>query len=168
MKKYIFIFTTVFLFVCTLANGQGSSKKQAKHGNVIQGDELPLEPTRTSSSDSIREDNNVYDLVSVERIPEFPGGEVALYSYISQHIIYPDSALKHNIKGRVYVRFIVEKDGGISNVHLHKSKIPGDDMGCNDEAIRVVKTMPKFRPGLQNGRPVKVTNIVAVNFNPVK
>ena len=97
----------------------------------------------------------------VENDPEFPGGMEALYKYLRQNIKYPQLARDNNITGRVYVTFVVERDGSIANPRVLKD-IGG---GCGQEAIRVVKSMPKWTPGKQRGKAVRVQFNLPVSFN---
>ena len=97
----------------------------------------------------------------VENDPEFPGGMEALYKYLAQNIKYPQLARDNNITGKVYVTFVVERDGSIANPKVLRD-IGG---GCGAEAIRVVKAMPKWTPGKQRGKAVRVQFNLPVNFN---
>lgn len=97
----------------------------------------------------------------VESEPEFPGGMEALYKYLAQNIKYPQLARENGITGKVYVQFVVEKDGSIANPRILRD-IGG---GCGAEAIRVVKAMPKWSPGKQRGKAVRVQFNLPVNFN---
>lgn len=97
----------------------------------------------------------------VESEPEFPGGMEALYKYLAQNIKYPQLARENGITGKVYVQFVVEKDGSIANPKILRD-IGG---GCGAEAIRVVKAMPKWSPGKQRGKAVRVQFNLPVNFN---
>ena len=97
----------------------------------------------------------------VEKDPEFPGGMDALYKYLAQNIKYPTIARENGITGRVYVTFVVERDGSIANPRVLRD-IGG---GCGAEAIRVVKSMPKWNPGKQSGNAVRVQFNRPVNFN---
>ena len=96
----------------------------------------------------------------VEQDPEFPGGVEALYKYIQSNIKYPQLAKENNITGRVFVTFVVEKDGSVSNVKAARD-IGG---GCGAEAVRVVKSMPKWKPGKQRGKAVRAAYTLPVNF----
>ena len=89
---------------------------------------------------------------AVEQNPDFPGGMSELYKFLGINIRYPKEAQVNNIQGRVFVKFIVEKDGSINNVEILK----GIGGGCDEEAKRVVNSMPKWNPGYQNGKPVRV------------
>jgi len=93
-------------------------------------------------------------------MPEFPGGLSQLYAFMGKNIKYPQLAKETNIQGTVFVNFIVEKDGSISNVTILRS-IGG---GCDEEAIRVVQAMPKWKPGMQMGEPVRVSYNLPVKF----
>ncbi len=97
----------------------------------------------------------------VENDPEFPGGAEALYKYLAQNIKYPQLARENNITGRVYVTFVVEKDGSVTGVRVLRD-IGG---GCGQEAIRVIKSMPKWTPGKQRGKNVRVQYNLPVNFS---
>lgn len=97
----------------------------------------------------------------VEEEPKFPGGMEALYKYLGQNIKYPQLARENGITGKVYVTFVVEKDGSIANPRILRD-IGG---GCGAEAIRVVKAMPKWSPGKQRGKAVRVQFNLPVNFN---
>jgi periplasmic protein TonB len=98
--------------------------------------------------------------VVVEEMPQFPGGDGELLKYIGEHTQYPDIAKENNIQGRVIVRFCVTAKGGVSQVSILK----GVDPELDAEAIRVVNTLPPFRPGKQGGKPVPVWYMVPITF----
>ncbi len=104
------------------------------------------------------EDNKIFEIV--EQNPTFPGGTAALMSWLSQNIKYPVIAAENGVKGRVIVQFVVEKDGSITDVVVVKSVDPSLDK----EATRVIKNMPHWIPGRQNGSPVRVRFTVPVTF----
>ena len=104
------------------------------------------------------EDNKIFEVV--EQNPTFPGGTAALMSWLSQNIKYPVIAAENGVKGRVIVQFVVEKDGSITDVVVVKSVDPSLDK----EATRVIKNMPHWIPGRQNGSPVRVRFTVPVTF----
>jgi len=99
-------------------------------------------------------------LVFAEQMPEFPGGDDALMAYLQRNIKYPAFALENEIEGVVMVNFVVNSDGSISKVNVTK----GIKGGCDEEASRVVRNMPKWKPGKQGGQPVPVYFDVPVNF----
>ena len=112
----------------------------------------------TTSTAQTKKNNMVYDVVEV--MPQYPGGQIAMLKYIMENIKYPKQIMEEGIQGRVTVSFIVEKDGRVSNVRLLRSVQPSLDK----EAIRVVKSMPKWTPGKQNGKPVRVRFNLPVMF----
>ena len=97
---------------------------------------------------------------SVEQMPQFPGGDAALLKYLSSHINYPPMAAENNVQGKVLLQFVVEKDGKVGEVKVVRSV----DKDLDREAVRVVKTLPKFTPGRQNGQPVRVWYTLPVQF----
>jgi periplasmic protein TonB len=98
--------------------------------------------------------------VVVEEMPMFPGGDAELLKYIAEHTQYPEIAKENNIQGKVIVRFCVTAKGGVSQVSILK----GVDPELDKEAIRVVNTLPAFKPGKQGGKPVPVWYMVPINF----
>jgi len=104
------------------------------------------------------EENQIFTIV--ENQPQFPGGQVALNSYISSNLQYPENARKNGIEGTVYATFVVEEDGSISNIRILK----GLDSECDEEVIRVLSNMPKWKPGTQRGKTVRVQFNIPVRF----
>lgn len=119
---------------------------------------LKARPTNKPSRDSIAK--GTFDFVSIEKQPEFPGGLKAFYQYLSANIRYPKAAARNKIQGRVFLSFIVEKDGELSNIKI----IRGVSDDINEEAIRVISGSPKWNPGIQFGVPVRVKYNINVNF----
>ena len=97
----------------------------------------------------------------VEDMPAFPGGMEAMIQFISNNIQYPADAQKQKVDGRVLVNFVVEKDGSITEVKVIKPTFPSLDA----EAVRVVKAMPKWKPGYQKGQAVRVQFTMPINFS---
>ena len=97
---------------------------------------------------------------SVEQMPEFPGGMAEMMKFLQQNIQYPANAAKNNVEGRVILQFVVEKDGQIGEVKVVRSVDPELDA----EALRVVKSMPNFIPGRQDGKPVAVWYTIPISF----
>ncbi len=129
---------------------------------TIEGDpdaEVDLSGLEDGTGDIIEEQEQAF--ISVQQMPEFPGGgEAALIAYIQKNTKYPPIARDNNIEGTVYINFVVEKDGSVTNV----SVVRGIGGGCDEEAMRVIKSLPKFTPGKQNGRTVRVQYNVPVRF----
>ena len=101
-----------------------------------------------------------YVFVIVEEMPEFPGGKDSLYKFLGANIVYPNKAKKDGIEGKVYVNFTIEKDGTINKVKVLRSVHPLLD----EEAIRVVESFPKWKPGKQKGKAVRVSYNLPLNF----
>lgn len=118
-------------------------------GDFVPPPPPPAEITRPVEIEKPREEEI---FTTVEQNPEFPGGISAMYKFIGQNIKYPAAAQRANVAGKVFVRFVVERDGSIGDVQVLK----GIGFGCDEEAIRVIKSMPKWSPGKQNGRTVRV------------
>ena len=103
--------------------------------------------------------NVVYDVT--ETMPQFPGGQGVLMKYLAANIKYPASAVKAKKQGRVLVTFVIQKDGSVTNARIARSVDPELDA----EALRIVKAMPNWTPGTQDGKPVNVKYIIPVKFS---
>ncbi len=124
-----------------------------------------LEVVRTHKDEIIVEEKKPEPVkeevfTAVEQMPQFPGGEAELLKYVATHIKYPTMAAENNIQGRVVVKFVVKKDGNVGEVVVLRGKDPDLDK----EAVRVVKTLPKFIPGKMNGQAVSVWYTLPINF----
>lgn len=145
---------------------QTTEATQAPSGPaVVTGPPAPVEvaagPVAPPPPPPVEENDEQEIFDAVEQMPEFPGGESALLAYLSKNIKYPAIAQENNIQGRVIVQFVVNKDGSIVDCKIVKSTV---DKSCDKEAIRVVSTMPKWKPGHNNGKPVRVRYTVPVMF----
>ena len=98
--------------------------------------------------------------IVVEEMPTFPGGELELLKFLSENTLYPESAKERGVQGRVILRFAVETDGKVGRTSVLK----GVDPDLDAEALRVVSTLPDFRPGKQDGKPVPVWYMVPITF----
>lgn len=117
-----------------------------------------LSSRANKASNSSVSDDKVYNVV--EQMPSFPGGDGAMMSWIKSHVQYPPEAREKGLQGRVLVKFVVEKDGSLSNIEVAKSVDPILDK----EAVRVVKSMPKWHPGKNQGVALRVKGLVPVNI----
>jgi protein TonB len=99
-------------------------------------------------------------LTFVQEEPVFPGGEAALLRYIAQNIRYPEAAIENNLQGKVFIKFVVSADGSVKRAEI----LRGLDPMLDEEALRVVSTLPAWKPGKQNGKAVPVWFIVLVSF----
>ena len=97
---------------------------------------------------------------TVEQMPEYPGGMQAMIEFLQTNMKYPEDAAKQKVEGRVMVQFVVETDGSVSDVHVAKQVFPSLDA----EAIRVVQAMPKWTPGKDKGRVVRVKYNLPIVF----
>lgn len=113
-----------------------------------------------SQQDSTNKTEEVIFDGIAETMPEYPGGQAAMLKFIVKNIEYPTIAQENRVAGKVYVRFVVNKDGSISDV----KSVRGISPELNQEAIRVIKMMPKWKPGTQRGEPVRVTFTLPINF----
>ncbi|HAL82561.1 MAG TPA: hypothetical protein DCO83_10270 [Mucilaginibacter sp.] len=98
---------------------------------------------------------------SVDIVPEFPGGLEAFARFLYRNIRYPALARENNTSGRVIVNFVVERDGSLSDVKVAR----GIGDGCDEEAVRIIKLSPRWKPGIQNGKPVRVSYSVPIGFS---
>ena len=131
--------------------------------------------------------NSIYDLVNVEVIPSYPGGDTALMHFLSKNIAYPDLAKEMGVEGKVFITFVVSKRGDVTNVELYKgarrtpikktntatadtlnkqqlSMYEAGAIQLDKEALRVVKMLPQWSPGLLSGVPVNVRFILPISY----
>ncbi|MFO8000827.1 MAG: energy transducer TonB [Marinilabilia sp.] len=142
--------------------------------NIVEDDveldeELVIEDTESTQDDEVdfsdveseeedEDDGEVFFVV--EDMPEFPGGDQALHQYLAEAVKYPTIAQENGIQGRVYVKFVINTDGSVTDVEVAR----GVDPSLDKEAVRVVREMPKWKPGEQRGEPVRVSYTVPINF----
>jgi protein TonB len=119
---------------------------------------INVAPVISTQEEEEEEEAQVFFIV--EDMPEFPGGEMALRTYIANQIKYPVIAQENGIQGKVYVTFVVGKDGSVSNASIAR----GVDPSLDKEALRVINTLPKWKPGKQRGKAVNVSYTVPINF----
>ena len=112
----------------------------------------------TSAPIEEEEDQVIFQVV--EKMPSFPGGDAALFKFLGENVKYPVIAQENGVQGRVICQFVVNRDGSIVDVEVVRSV----DASLDKEAIRVIKSMPKWSPGQQRGKPVRVKYTLPVNF----
>ena len=139
------------LSVVGVDESSGEAKKESD-------DRIRTEPTQAKVADEDYEGETVYDIV--EELPQFPGGMEELMKYLATKVKYPKSAQTEGIEGRVLVSFVVEKDGSITHSKVVNSASPELDA----EALRVVKSMPRWTPGKEKGEVVRVKFNVPILF----
>jgi TonB family protein len=128
--------------------------------NVVHTEVAPPPPPPSIKSSDSKDDLSEVPYVVVEEMPEFPGGDEALLKYITANTIYPESSKNQKIEGKVILRFCVTATGGVNQISILKGVAPDLDA----EAIRVVQTLPAFKPGRQSGRDVPVWYMVPITF----
>ncbi len=116
------------------------------------------QPAPVRRQNAMRDESIIFDVV--EKMPTFPGGQVAMMDFLVKNMKYPADAAKNKVQGRVMVNFIVSKDGSLKDFNVVRSVYPSLDQ----EAMRVVKAMPKWSPGTQNGEPVNVRFTLPIFF----
>lgn len=99
-------------------------------------------------------------LLLVEQMPEYPGGQQAMFAFISKELKYPEEAIDNGIEGTVVISFVVERDGSIGEAKV----LRGLGGGCSEEALRVVKSMPLWKPGMQGGKLVRTSYNLPIRF----
>jgi len=143
--------------IVTLGWTAADKASAQNHSTIANSNKDLLKNKKDTTVQEIEE--NVFCYV-IEQMPVFPGGDTALLEFISKNLKYPESAIKEKKEGKVIVRFVVTKTGGVDKVEVLKSLQPD----CDKEAIRVVKMLPKFVPGKQNGVLVDVWYTLPVTF----
>ncbi len=124
--------------------------------DMVESDELSLP---SGQGEKEKKEDKIF--VSVQEEPQFPGGKEKMFDYIRSNLSYPRQAKEAGIEGTVFVNFVVNKDGSISRVKVRK----GVNKALNQEAIRVVKSMPNWNPGRQRGKPVRATFLLPIRFS---
>jgi protein TonB len=146
MKSIILI---IVVFVLT-----GSAAAQNSRGAASDTVKVKKEKAVEENSEPV-----IYTVV--EDMPRFPGGDGAMLKFITENIVYPDSARENNIQGRVVVKFVVDEEGKIGQVKVVSKPL---GWGLEEEAIRVVTSMPNWIPGKQRGVPVQVYYTIPIRF----
>lgn len=123
-------------------------------------EETVVEETVFTIEEEEEEVEEIFDTFALEQQPEPEGGMSAFYEYVNKNIKYPSSARRMGIEGKVFLLFIIDTDGSITNVEVIKGIHPD----CDAEAVRVVGSAPKWKPGMQRGRAVKVRMRLPITF----
>jgi len=118
------------------------------------------EPVGNSDVKQVTEEDPNKIFTAVEKEPGFVGGIEKFYKYLQNNIHYPAVAKENNVQGKVFVTFVVEKDGSLTDIKV----VRGIGSGCDEEAMRVLKNSPRWTPGIQNGRPVRVQYTMPISF----
>ena len=152
IKYALFVLPAFALLVAgNISCSQGASEKQDAKEETVALDSVAA-PTDSVAKDEV--------FMVAEQMPEFPGGMKELLKFLQDNLKYPENAMKNNVQGRVIVQFVVEKDGTLTEFKVARSVDPDLDA----EALRVLQTMPKWKPGMQRGKIVRVKFTVPVSF----
>ena len=117
--------------------------------------------TAVKAQNTDKDDDDEYAcILYYEPFPEFPGGTDSLMTFLARNIHYPEKAVKARIEGRCFVEFVIDKDGSVVDPKVIKSLSPE----CDEEAIRAVKLMPKWKPGIHHDEPVRVKYTIPIMF----
>ncbi|HNV95086.1 MAG TPA: energy transducer TonB [Bacteroidales bacterium] len=106
------------------------------------------------------ENEEVVNFYVIEEKPEFPGGEAAMFQWIAKNVKYPEIAKENGVQGKVFVQFVIGKEGKVTDVQV----VRGVDPSLDKEAVRIIQSMPAWKPGKQRGKPVKVSFQLPINF----
>lgn len=106
------------------------------------------------------ENEEVVNFYVIEEKPEFPGGEAAMFQWIAKNVKYPEIAKENSVQGKVFVQFVIGKEGKVTDVQV----VRGVDPSLDKEAVRIIQSMPAWKPGKQRGKPVKVSFQLPINF----
>ncbi len=124
---------------------------------ILEEEVIPPAKTEVDIS-KFDEDRDAFTIVEV--MPQFPGGETEMFKFLAATITYPRAALDAGISGVVYVTYVVEKDGSIGEERI----IRGIGGGCDEESLRVVRSMPNWKPGIQRGKAVRVQYNLPIRY----
>jgi protein TonB len=155
MKRTLLIALLILSTLMVNAQQQPAQKPKDQSADVIIDSPIPMDTSKTVPYDP----NRIF--TSVQQIPTFPGGFENFYKFLAQNIRYPANAVKDRIQGKVFLTFVVEKDGSLTDIKVIRS-VSGD---IDAEAVRVLRSSPKWKPGIQNGRPVRVQFAVPIDFS---
>lgn len=155
IKYALFVLPAFALLVAgNISCSQGASEKQDAKEEVV----APVSPEAKEAPADSTAKEEVF--MVAEQMPEFPGGMKEMLKFLQENVKYPENAMKNNVQGRVIVQFVIEKDGTPTEFKVLRSVDPDLDA----EALRVMKAMPKWKPGMQKGQVVRVKFTVPVSF----
>jgi len=148
----ILMFVPILVVLLIALSSCGKSKNTEPGSSEIAPPPPPPPPPVTLPADSVYQ--------SADEMPLFPGGDAALLKYISNNTVYPPVAKTKGIQGKTIIRFVVDSTGNVGNATI----IKGADPLLDEEALRVVRKLPKFKPGIKDGRAVAVYYMIPINF----
>lgn len=148
--------TPVMLILVFVLSCETSPKKKETAIAAVPEKDVP-ESVVAQKTETVEEDEV---FLVVETMPEYPGGTEAMIKFLSENIRYPEEAKNKSVQGQVFVNFIIEKDGKVGQVKIAR----GIGSGCDEEALRVVRMMPDWKPGEQRGEKVRVSFNLPIRF----
>ena len=155
IRVYIFIILIQLFAVSIMFAQETDTLAGVRLDSLINSGQICLDPV---SEDMITEEDEIF--VTPEIYPEFPGGMQELRNWIEANLEYPKEIKRKRIKGTVYLRFEVTKTGEVGKVEIQKGIHPILD----DEAVRIIKSIPNFKPGTENGKPIIVWYSIPITF----
>jgi len=153
MKKTLLIFLLITAAIIARAQQTSTPKRGDPNAEIS----IPM-PVNDSTQKALDDPNKIY--TEVEQEPTFVGGMDKFYNYLKTNLKYPAGAKANNTQGKVFLRFVVEKDGSFTDIKVLRGIAPD----CDAEAIRLMKACPHWRPGIRNGRPVRVAYTLPIVF----
>ncbi len=153
LKKYL---TLVTVLIISITNSYCQQIDTLVQQEVI--DDVPPDINKVGIAPSEKTEQEIFAFV--EQMPQFPGGESAMYKFLGDNIHYPESARKANVQGKVFVQFVVSPNGELTDLKI----LRGVSTDIDNEALRVIHMMPNWVPGKQNGRCVSVLFTLPINF----
>jgi protein TonB len=142
------------------ANLTGTISNVDTKGTASTGDPFPVEPSGGGTGTQPAPDVSVHTTFGLDVMPEPVGGEGAWAKFLNKNLRFPGAAQDEGVSGKVFLSFIIEKDGSLSNIVVEK----GAGHGFDEEALRVLKLAKAWKPGIQNGQPVRVRYTIPINF----
>ena len=149
----------IFAFSVTASKSVTGQSKNSKQKEVKQ--EIKKKPHLVKVSEKEKDKNQEEVFMVVENPPKYPGGEPARQEFFAENMKYPKKAKEQGIQGKVYITFVVEPNGSVTNIQV----LRGIGGGCDEEAIRVIRLMPNWEPGTQRGQAVRVQVNMPIKFS---
>lgn len=159
MLSFISSLLVIAMFSCK--NQEETQSSKSSQSSPAEEDDLGMglpPPSEDERNVDLPKDSLIF--MVVEDSPQFPGGKDSMKVFIKKNLRYPKRAKRNSIEGTVYLTFVVEKDGSLSNIKI----LRGIGAGCDEEAMRIVRSMPEWKPGMQRGKPVRVQYNMPVRF----
>ncbi len=158
LGRLIHKYTLLFLFSCSMLFGFSQTIPSNSDSVLIDG--IKYKTHKVGKATFIIKNSGDTLYLIVETMPKFPGGEKAMFEFLGANVKYPPEAKANNINGKIYISFVISKEGNIEGIKV----LRGVHSILDNEAIRVVKAMPKWIPGTQEGKPVNVSYNLPINF----